>query len=249
MLAGHRKDTNMNAPHTPKRIVVTGTNRGLGLAFTRLWLDAGARVCALSRRAGEAKALVALARRHPDTLRCIGCDVSDDRSVETAAAEVLSAWDGVDILVNNAGVFGPRDSSLESLDFSAIRKVFEVNTLGPLRVTRSLLPLLRTGVSPRVANVTSLMGSIEDNTSGGFWPYRLSKAALNMATRNLAHDLGEADIPVVVIHPGWVRTDMGGPAAPLEIDDAVSSMIRTIESLTPEHAGGFFDRNGERMPW
>ena len=127
--------------------------------------------------------------------------------------------------------------------------MFEINTLGPLRMTRAFLPLLRRGNAPRVVHMTSLMGSISDNTSGGSYGYRMSKAALNMASRNLAHEFGSSGIISAVIHPGWVATDMGGAGAPLTIEESVTSMIRSIEGFGAEHSGFFFDRDGQRLEW
>jgi NAD(P)-dependent dehydrogenase (short-subunit alcohol dehydrogenase family) len=239
----------MSAKPAPRNIVVTGASRGLGFGFTRLWLEKGERVLALARRPDGAEPLAALARNHPERLSLIRCDVSDDLSVQQAAAEAQSLIDHLDILVNNAGMYGSRETGLDSVSFDELHQVFEVNTIGPLRVCRSFLPLLRRGSGGRIAHVTSLMGSIADNGSGGSYPYRLSKAALNMANRNLAMELEPEGILSVAIHPGWVQTDMGGAGAPLSTPESVAAMVKTIESLRPEQAGGFVDRDGNPMPW
>jgi len=233
----------------PKRILVTGAGRGIGLELTRQWLAAGREVFALARKPQGSEGLAALAHDHPKTLKRAACDVSDDESVAGAAKEVTSAWDRIDLLVNNAGTYGRRGGSLAELDFAEVRSVFEVNTLGPLRVTRAFLPLLRRGTSPRLVHLTSLMGSIADNGSGGTWAYRLSKTALNMASRNLALELRKEGIPSVVLHPGWVRTDMGGPGAPLSVTESAASMIRTIDGIVIEQSGAFLDRDGKPVPW
>ncbi len=233
----------------PRRIVVTGASQGLGLGFARHWLEAGNQIFALSRRAEEESTLSELAARHPGALHRRKCDVSDPQSVHAAAAAVAASWDSVDVLVNNAGIYGPKDSGLEDLDLADVRRVFEINTLGPVLVTRALLPLLRKGRDPRVVHVTSLMGSLADNASGGAYPYRMSKAALNMAARNMAHELASGGVICTVIHPGWVRTGMGGAGAPLTVDESVPAMTKTIEGLTTRHSGGFFDRHGDRLPW
>jgi NAD(P)-dependent dehydrogenase (short-subunit alcohol dehydrogenase family) len=238
----------MSSPQRPRRIVLTGASRGLGLEFTRRWLEAGHRVFALSRTAGGSE-LESLARAHPGGLHRAACDVADDASVAAAARAVGRVWDGVDLLLNNAGTYGDGDATIETVDLDEVRRVFEVNALGPIRVTRAFLPLLRRGTSPRVVQITSLMGSIADNESGGAWAYRLSKAALNMATRNLAHELGAHSILGVAIHPGWVRTDMGGPQAPLAVGESVAAMIRTIDALAPGDTGRFLDLDGDALPW
>jgi NAD(P)-dependent dehydrogenase (short-subunit alcohol dehydrogenase family) len=234
---------------TPRRVLVTGASRGLGLEFARRWLEGGDHVFALARTVKNSSGLAELKEKHPDTLSLFDCDVADDASVQAAAGAVRAQWDSLDVLLNNAGVYGPRDDSIETVDLDEIRRVFEINALGPLRVSRAFLPLIRRGQQPRIVHVTSLMGSIDDNTSGGSYPYRMSKTGLNMASRNLAHDLQVDGVISAVIHPGWVRTDMGGAGAPLEIEDSVGAMIKTIESLVMEHSGGFFDRHGERIPW
>lgn len=233
----------------PRRIVLTGASRGLGLEFTRLWLDAGHHVFALARSATRSAGLAALAPKHPGALHVADMDVADDASVAAAAERIAGTWDAFDLLLNNAGIYGPTGGDVAGLDFDACRQIFEVNTLGPLRVTRALLPLLRRGREPKLVHMTSNMGSISDNSSGGSYPYRMSKTALNMASRNLAHDLQGDGIPSIVLHPGWVRTDMGGPGAPLTIAESVSAMARTIDHFTVEHSGGFYDRNGERLAW
>lgn len=231
------------------RIAVTGASRGLGLEFARQWLVAGHRVFALARDPRGSKGLARLERDHPDSLVTVACDVSDDDSVHEAARAVGERTDGLDIVLNNAGVGGWR-GGIEDLDLDDVRRVLEVNALGPLRVTRAFLPLLRRGrPQRRLVHITSLMGSIGDNQTGGSYPYRISKAALNMISVNLAHELRADGIASVVLHPGWVRTDMGGRGATLPVEDAVGALIDTIDDLTLEHSGGFYDRLGEPLPW
>lgn len=233
----------------PSRILITGAKRGLGLEFARQWLARGDEVFVLARRPETSPDLAGLARLHPGALRAVDCDVADDASVERARRAVEEAWDRLDLAVNNAGIFGAEGGAVERLDLEEVRRVLEINTLGPLRIARAFVPLLRKGTGPRLVQITSLMGSIDDNRSGGSWGYRLSKAALNMATRNLAHALKEAGIITVVLHPGWVRTGMGGSQAPLSPEEAVTSLVRTIDHLTPRQSGGFFDRDGKPCPW
>lgn len=233
----------------PRRMVITGAGRGLGLEFTRQWLRAGHAVFALARKPEASEALAGLGKEHAARLFTHPCDVASDGSVEEARARVAREWDAVDLLVNNAGTYPGRQETLESLSQDDFRKVMEVNALGPLRVSRAFRLLLGKGSDPRVVNLTSLMGSIADNASGGSWSYRTSKAALNMITKNLAHELKAAGIGAFVIHPGWVKTAMGGDRAPLEIRDSVAAMIRTIDRLTLDRTGSFVDRMGEPLPW
>ena len=239
----------MTGQGDPRRILITGASRGLGLEFTRQWLDTGAHVYALARKPGSAKGLAGLGRDHPDALRIQECDVSSDLSVDAARTAIEKAWDRIDVLINNAGIYGQRDDSMDEADFDGIRKTFEINTLGPLRTTRAFLPLLSKGRDPRVAHITSLMGSIADNGSGGSYGYRISKAALNMVSRNMAHELKRTGIISVVLHPGWVRTDMGGPDGRLAVADAISKLIQTIDSLGAGHSGQFLNLDGKPAPW
>ena len=234
---------------TSQRIAITGANRGLGLEFTREWLERGDRVFALVRDPSGARELDALAARHSETLMVLPCDVSDDDSVDQARMAIEASCPALDLVVNNAGVYNKSEGGFPDVDLGSIQQVFNVNTLGPLRVSRALIPWLRKGVRPRLVHVTSKMGSIEDNTSGGSWGYRLSKTALNMVNRNLAVELAAATIPSVVIHPGWVRTDMGGGSAPLSIPESVAEMVSTLDRLTMDQSGSFLDRDGTRIPY
>lgn len=231
------------------RVLVTGASRGIGLEYARQWLAAGARVFALARDPEGSDGLMALAPGHGDALVPVRCDVADDASVAEARSRVGEETDGLELLINNAGVMGSHEG-LEELDLDRVRRTFEVNAVGPLRVTRAFLDLLRAGRPPRrIVNMTSLMGSIDDNRSGDAYSYRLSKAALNMATRSMAVDLSAEGIVAVVLHPGWVRTDMGGSSARTPVEEAVASLVRTIESLDMDRSGGFYDKDGQPLPW
>jgi NAD(P)-dependent dehydrogenase (short-subunit alcohol dehydrogenase family) len=231
------------------RVLVTGASRGIGLEYARQWLAAGARVFGLARDPEGSEGLVKLGSEYPDLLVPVTCDVAEDDSVAAARRRVGEETDGLEILINNAGIGGSQQD-LESLDMDRVRRTFEVNAIGPLRVTLAFLDLLRAGERPRrIVNMTSLMGSIDDNRSGDAYAYRLSKAALNMATRNMAVDFAADGIVAVALHPGWVRTDMGGRNARTPVEEAVASLIRTIESLDMDRSGGFYDRDGQPLPW
>ena len=232
-----------------RRMLLTGASGGLGLEFTRQWLEGGHRVFALARRPDDSGGLNELKAKHGDALFLGTCDISSTESVEAAARQVGEATDALDVVLNNAGTYGTRQATLDTLDFDEVRRAFEVNTLGTLRVTHAMLPLLRRGEAPRLIHMTSLMGSLGDNGSGGAYAYRMSKAALNVASVNLSHELRAAGIPSVVLHPGWVHTGMGGPGAPLTAEESVAAMIRTIDSIGAGHSGRFLDRSGEPLPW
>jgi NAD(P)-dependent dehydrogenase (short-subunit alcohol dehydrogenase family) len=237
------------SPRLVLRVLVTGASRGLGLEFVRQYAESGDRVFALAREPLRSKKLMELAERFPKTLLPIACDVADTESVGAARLEVEAATDALDLVINNAAIYGSHEETLESLDWDEVRQVLEVNTLGPLRVSRTFWPLLRKGTRPRLVQITSMMGSVEDNRSGGHWSYRMSKSALNMANRNLALELREKKISCVVISPGWVRTDMGGASAPLSPEESVSAMRKTIDSLTLSHSGNIYHRDGKPGIW
>jgi NAD(P)-dependent dehydrogenase (short-subunit alcohol dehydrogenase family) len=228
------------------RIVITGCSRGIGLELVRQYSARGERVEAGARSPAQAGALVELSRRNADLVAVHPVDVADPRSVAAFAAGLAAG--PVDLLINNAGVSG-KWQGFEDLDWEDLLHTFSVNALGALRVTRALLPRLRQSQVRKVVHISSRMGSIDDNTSGGAYAYRMSKAALNMASRSLAADLKSEHFASVVLHPGWVKTDMGGAEAPLAVEGAVASLVRTIDGLTPEDSGKFLSFDAHEIPW
>ena len=218
-----------------KSCLVTGASRGIGLELCRQLQQRGHRVIAVCRQASA-------------ELRALGCTVIDGIELTDAASVARLAaglaGERIDVLVNNAGILA-RDS-LAELDFDAMRRQFEVNALAPLRVTHALLPNL--GAGSKVVIITSRMGSIADNGSGGYYGYRMSKAAVNIAGVSLARDLRDRDIAVLLLHPGMVATEMTGhqgvPAA-----EAARNLVARIESLGLEQSGSFHHANGEPLPW
>ncbi len=218
--------------------IVTGSNRGIGLSLARALKKRGHTVIAACRSASPE--LTALAVEVID-----GVDVSADAGIAALVRAVGSR--SIDLLINNAGilVWGDR---LGGLDVAGIRKQFEVNALAPLRVTDALREQL--APNAKVAFITSRMGSIDDNTSGGAYGYRMSKAALNMAGKSLAVDLRPRGIAVAILHPGMVKTDMvGDHGGQVEPDDAAKGLLQRIDELTLETSGGFWHANGQRLPW
>jgi NAD(P)-dependent dehydrogenase (short-subunit alcohol dehydrogenase family) len=216
--------------------VITGANRGIGLELARQFSERGDEVVAVCRKPSEA--LAGLGVRIID-----GVDVADDAGIARLAQQTKGP--AVDILVNNAGLLS--DESLDDLDIDRIRRQFEINALGPLRVTAALRSKLGSGA--KVAIVTSRMGSIEDNTSGGRYGYRMSKAAVNMAGRSLAHDLEPAGVAVAILHPGFVRTEMTGNTGLVDPPESAAGLIARIDELTLETTGSFWHANGEVLPW
>jgi NAD(P)-dependent dehydrogenase (short-subunit alcohol dehydrogenase family) len=225
------------------RIVITGANRGIGLELVRQCLGRGDSVIATARTPHDATALKALAGS--GDLTVLACDVGDDASVRAFAAQVTGA---VDALINNAGVMGAM-TSLADLDTADALKTYSINALGPLRVTGALLPQLRRGKVKKVLHVTSGMGSIGDNGSGGAYGYRMSKAGLNMGSRSMATDLRSDGISVAVINPGWVKTDMGGSGAPIDVTTSATGILQQLDALSPKNSGEFLDYAGKSWPW
>ena len=216
-------------------VLVTGGNRGIGLELCRQLAARGDDVIAVCR--GSSPELEASGVEVHE-----GVEVTDDAAV----AKLGTALDGraIDVLINCAGIL--TRESLDELDFDQIRRQFEVNAIGPLRVTAALLSNL--GEGAKVAIITSRMGSIEDNTSGSRYGYRMSKAAVNMVGRSLAHDLKERGIAVVLLHPGMVATEMTGRQgiAPAE---AAANLIARIDALNMDQTGTFWHANGDPLPW
>ena len=214
-------------------VVVTGANRGIGLELTRAFKARGDDVIGACRKPSpELEAL---------GVRIEALDVTDESSVQAFADTV----DGVDILVNNAGVLS--QETLGNLDTDRIRRQFEVNALGPLRVTAALRPKLNKG--GKVAIITSRMGSISDNTSGSMYGYRMSKAAVNMAGKSLAQDLKGDEVAVALLHPGFVRTEMTGGNGMVSPDESAAGLVARIDDLDLERTGTFWHANGEQLPW
>lgn len=173
-------------------------------------------------------------------------DVTEDASVVAFARELGDA--AIDMVFNNAGVTG-NPTKLGSINFANVQRVFDTNALGALRVSQALLPHVRRGVAKKLVHITSGMGSIADNTSGGAYAYRMSKVALNMASRSLSVDLRGEGIASYVINPGFVQTDMGGSAAPTPVADSVRGILSVIDAATLNESGEFLNWKGDRYPW
>jgi NAD(P)-dependent dehydrogenase (short-subunit alcohol dehydrogenase family) len=225
----------------PKTVLITGANRGLGLEFAREYHARGYRVIGTARNPGEADEL------HGLGVRVEQLDVADPASVRALGRRLKGV--PIDILINNAGIIGPHAHSFTSLDVDALDRTWQVNSLGPMRVTQALYGNLKLADTRKIISITSDLGSISRNTGGGLYGYRMTKAALNMFNRTLAAELGPDGFICVVLHPGWVQTDMGGRNAPLTPKQSISGMIKVIDGLTAADNGRFFDYRGREMPW
>lgn len=222
------------------QVVITGTSRGIGLELTRIAIDAGHQVLAVARRPPESGGLAALQSASGGRLQTLAADLQDPGAAELIARTAQDLGT-VDVLVNNAGILR------ESIRHEDFMTSFAVNTVAPFEITQALLPLLRRSARARVVHLTSRMGSIADNTSGGYYAYRASKAALNMISRSLALD--HEWLTSLVVHPGWVQTDMGGSEATVPVVDSARGIWRLAMGAQRQDSGKFFDYLGNALPW
>jgi len=228
-------------------ILITGANRGLGLEFARQYLADGWRVYAACRDPDSAFELHSSADTGDHQLRILALDVTDSAATKAAASELHGQ--PIDVLINNAGVMGPRGQTIGNMDYDAWAKVLEANTIGPMRVSEAFVEHVARSDRKLIVTLTSGMGSLADNTSGGSIAYRSSKAAVNMVMRSLAIDLAPRGITCVVVNPGWVQTDMGGPHARISPTESVTKLRRLIETLRLVESGKFFNYDGREYPW
>ncbi|MGC1346286.1 MAG: SDR family oxidoreductase [Methyloceanibacter sp.] len=227
--------------------LITGANRGLGFEFARQYLAHGWQVYAACRDPASASELSRLADDSDDKLRILAIDVTDRTGIREATTELDRQ--PIDLLLNNAGIIGPRGQTIGNIDYEAWAEVLAVNTMGPMRVSEAFVEHVASSDRKLIVTLTSGMGSIADNTSGGSIVDRSSKAAVNMVMRSLAIDLAPRGITCVVVNPGWVRTDMGGPNASLEPSESISALRRLIATFGPEQSGKFFNHTGREYPW
>jgi len=215
--------------------LITGANRGIGLEY-----------CKQLKAKGET--VIAVCREPSEELKSLGVqiesgiDVTSDDSVAALAKRLQGTT--IDVLINNAGII--EANSLDDLDFESLERQFRVNAVAPLRVTKALLPMIPQG--GKVILMTSRMGSIEDNTSGGFYGYRMSKTALSMAGKSLAEDLKPRQIAVGILHPGMVQTRMTGFSG-ITTTESVEGLLKRIEELNLNNSGTFWHAKGEVLPW
>lgn len=230
-----------------KTAFITGTTRGIGLELTKILLKKKYQVIATGRDTKKSKGLTSLKSDYKNGLNLIDLDVTDDNGILKLKSE-LSGVQQIDLLINNAGIFTSDDNQiLEKIDPESALITFLVNTMGPLKVTQTLLPYLKKSKTSTVVNITSQMGSIDDNKMGRYYGYRMSKAALNMMTKSFSIDY--PDITSIVMHPGWVQTDMGGKQAPVSPQDSAEGILAVIENLKRKDSGKFYNFRGEILPW
>jgi NAD(P)-dependent dehydrogenase (short-subunit alcohol dehydrogenase family) len=234
-----------------KTVLITGANRGIGLAFARAYVSRAWRVYAACRDTGNSSALKELG----GDLEIVALDVTNPRSIQALAAKLEGM--PLDVLINNAGVHGPRDVSgtFGRIDPQAWVDVLRVNTIGPVLVAEALLPNVLKGADKKLVFISSMAGSISlrgsqpHHRTGGPYIYRTSKAALNAAVKAIGYDLREEGVSVVTLHPGWVKTETGGWDAPGEPEESVAAMLPLIDAATPAGNGVFLNVDGSVIGW
>lgn len=220
-------------------VVITGTSRGIGLELTKHALIKGHQVMAIARHPEASQQLMELKKSH-SKLEVMALDLLD-KQAHNLIAKSVGHWPQVDVLINNAGIY-EKDHSIEEFE-----KSFLTNSIKPFFISRALLPLLKKSKHPVSLQITSMMGSIADNSSGGSYSYRASKAALNMIYKSLSID--EKWLISLLVHPGWVQTSMGGESAPVTLQDSANGIWKLIEESTLSHSGSFVTYKGKALEW
>lgn len=228
--------------------LVTGASRGIGLEFARQYAEDGWRVIACSRRPETSEALSSLAARYADRVAMHALDITDHARIDELARSLSGIT--IDLLINNAGIYADSHAAaLDEIDYDAWAQAFRVNTMAPLKMAQAFLSHIEGSRQKKIVTISSKMGSIAENTSGGSYLYRSSKAAVNMVTKSLSIDLKPAGVIAMVFHPGWVKTDMGGPEALITATESVSGMRRIISRLSMADSGTFLTYGGQPVSW
>ena len=227
-------------------ILVTGANRGLGIEFVEQYLNEGNDVIATYRNENSSMDLIEMGNERSN-LKLLQLDVSSNKSLNSFAENLGDS--PIDIFINNAGVYGPRNSSFGNVDEENWIPAIKINAIAPILLTQLIIKNIRSGADKKLIFITSKMGSIDDNKGGGAYVYRSSKTALNAVVKSLSVDLENEGIVVALIHPGWVKTDMGGPNALIDKDTSVRGMTEVISNLDISSTGNFYNYDGSIIPW
>ena len=227
-------------------ILVTGANRGLGIEFVEQYLNVGNEVIATYRNENSSIDLIEMGNERSN-LKLLQLDVSSKKSLNSFAKNLGNS--PIDIFINNAGVYGPRNNSFGNVDEENWIPAIKINAIAPMLLTQLIIKNIRSGADKKLIYITSKMGSIDDNKGGGAYVYRSSKTALNSVVKSLSVDLENEGITVTLIHPGWVKTDMGGPNAHIDKDTSVRGMIEVISNLDISSTGNFYNYDGSIIPW
>ncbi|MBP6057371.1 MAG: SDR family oxidoreductase [Nitrosomonas sp.] len=228
--------------------LITGTNRGIGLEFVRQYAMGGWWVFACCRNPVTAEALNRLAAQYPDQITIHALDVANHAQIEQLSQALSNQT--IDLLINNAGVYPPgQGDTFGKTDYAAWAYAFEINTMAPLKMAEAFIQQISGSQLKTIITITSKMGSIADNRGGGSYIYRSSKSAVNIVMKSLAIDLQAQRITAVLLHPGWVRTDMGGPNGLISTEQSVTGMRHVISNLRFEDSGKFYAFDGQIVPW
>ena len=227
-------------------ILVTGANRGLGIEFVEQYLNEGDDVIATYRNENSSMDLIEMGNERSN-LKLLQLDVSSNKSLNSFAENLGDS--PIDIFINNAGVYGPRNSSFGNVDEENWIPAIKINAIAPILLTQLIIKNIRSGAEKKLIYITSKMGSIDDNKGGGAYVYRSSKTALNAVVKSLSVDLENEGIVVALIHPGWVKTDMGGPNALIDKETSVRGMTEVISNLDISSTGNFYNYDGSIIPW
>ena len=227
-------------------ILITGTNRGIGLEFVKHYLKNNEKVIATCRNKNNAKDLLEL-KNTTSNLSLLELDVSNPNSINEFASKITGQ--PIDTFINNAGVFGPRNTEFGNFNAKEWLDVFNINTVAPLLITQQILKNLRLGKNKKLVFISSKVGSIEENTGGGMYIYRSSKTALNQVIKSLSIDFKDENFIAAALHPGWVQTDMGGPNALIDTKTSVKGMAEVIDNLVLKNSGRFYNYDGSLIPW
>jgi len=230
-----------------KTVLITGANRGIGLEHVRRFANRGINVFAAARAPAQATELLELAQASSGLITVLPYDAADPAAPALLKAAVGST--PISLLFANAGIMGDRAVSLGSVDVEEVLHLVRINSLAPLKLTEALADNVANSTSKLIAFQSSQMGSISDNTSGGYYAYRVSKAALNMIAKGVANDLKSRGVTVVALHPGWVKTRMGGASAPVTVEQCVSGQQGLFDRLTVADSGQFFNYDGKQLGW
>ena len=226
------------------QVLITGANRGIGLEFTKQYAQEGWNVLACCRDVQHASALQALSRAHAN-IRILSLDVADFAQIDTLALQLKN--EAIDVLINNAGIYP--ESSLGDADTEQWLEAFKINSIAPLKMATAFAAHIANSGLKKIATLSSKMGSMNDNTSGGSYIYRSTKTAVNMVMKNLSIDLQPADIAVVTLHPGWVLTDMGGSNALIDTKTSVMGLREVIANLNMSNTVKFIAYDGKEIAW
>lgn len=231
-----------------KTVLITGANRGIGLEFVRQYAADGWRVFACCRDPEAASVLNDVTARHVDRVTVYPLDVANHKHIEQLSQAL--AGEAIDVLINNAGVYPPQQGDVfGKTDYDAWAYAFEVNTMAPLKMAEAFIRQVARSHRKVIITLTSKMGSIADNRGGGSYIYRSSKSAVNNVMKSLSIDLSPEQIIAVLLHPGWVRTDMGGPSGLISPEQSVAGMRQVIDRLRFEDSGQFYAYDGQIIPW